>query len=66
MNYSRNFIEMLFRIRKPYSEEEFVIKALDSDIEHSNSNTAYNEYKEYVDAVLQFLLLIKEELKNFT
>lgn len=45
MNYSRNFIEMLFRIRKPYSEEEFVIKALDSDIEHSNSNTAYNEYK---------------------
>lgn len=64
MNYSRNFIEMLFRIRKPYSEEEFVIKALDSDIEHSNSNTAYNEYKEYVDAVLQFLLLIKEELKK--
>ena len=55
---------MLFRIRIPYHEEEFVIKALESATYNNAFDTTYNEQNEYVDAALSFLLIVKEELKK--
>lgn len=64
MNYCQNFIEMLFRIRKPYSEEQFVIEALENVNDKSSFNLTNNEQKEYADVAFSFIFIVKDELKK--
>lgn len=64
MNYCQNFIEILFRIREPYSEEKFVIKALEDINDNSSFNITNSEQKKYADAAFSFICIVKDELKK--